>query len=92
MTKIHPLRPANNLSKTEAKVLCQAIKKILKAAIKQGGTTLKDFQQPNSKPGYFRLQLAVYGRDKEPCVDCEANLELVKINGRATVYCARCQS
>jgi len=91
LTGIHPQIPANELTKKQVAQLVITIKDVLTAAIKQGGTTLKDFSQADGKPGYFAQSLFVYGRGKEECLRCKTTLEEVKIGQRASVYCPKCQ-
>lgn len=88
---IHPKRAAGKISESEYTLLVKAIKKILQQAIKQGGTTLKDFLKSDGKPGYFSMKLKVYGRDEEPCFNCGELLSHSRIGQRATVYCRHCQ-
>lgn len=88
---IHPERAAGKISKARFDKLVVAIKAVLSEAIIQGGTTLKDFQQSDGKPGYFKQALAVYGRAEEPCLECGNAITVKTINGRSTFYCARCQ-
>lgn len=89
--KIHPLRAANSLSHEECRVLVKSIRAILRKAILLGGTTLKDFQHSDGKPGYFQQQLFVYGRGGLGCDTCYRPLEEKRINGRSTVFCKECQ-
>ncbi len=88
---IHPQRGANKISLKRYEVLVAEIKKILAKAIKQGGTTLRDFIQADGKPGYFSQSLAVYGRGGERCKICNSILKISVIAQRTTVYCSRCQ-
>lgn len=88
---IHPQSAAKNISVEQCKKLVTAIKQILKAAIKQGGTTLRDFTASDGKPGYFKQQLQVYGRGGLSCVKCKTILEEIRLGQRATVFCPRCQ-
>lgn len=88
---IHPEMPSKSLSKEQSHHLVKAIKAILKQAIKQGGTTLKDFTQSDGKPGYFKQQLKAYGRAGLPCIQCKNKLIALKIGQRSTVYCHFCQ-
>jgi len=90
--KIHPLSPANSIDEAEAKKLVAAVKKILRAAIKQGGTTLRDFLGPDGKPGYFRHKLQVYGRAGELCYICDSPIESMALGQRNTFYCPVCQA
>ena len=88
---INPNKAAGKVSKKRYEALTQAIKTILSKAIKQGGTTLKDFSSPDGSPGYFAQQLNVYGRKSEPCPACEKPITQKVINQRATYYCTYCQ-
>ena len=88
---IHPKREAGKISAQRLTVLVDEIKSVLAFAIKQGGTTLKDFKNADGKPGYFAQELQVYGKGGEPCPRCDKPLSEVKIGQRATVYCSDCQ-
>lgn len=88
---IHPTTPTKLLSRERLELLVQAIKKILRHAVRRGGTTLKDFINSEGKPGYFSNQLKVYGRAGQPCVVCHTTLESMQIGQRSTVYCKHCQ-
>lgn len=89
--KIHPRTHAGKISKEKYQLLARCIKKILTLAIKQGGTTLRDFFNSDNKPGYFSQKLKVYGREGLHCIVCKTTLKLIRITQRATVYCPQCQ-
>jgi len=91
MAGISPIRLCNKVSKPRLNKFIHAIKLILAEAIKQGGTTLSDFQQTDGNPGYFAQKLDVYGRAGKPCVTCGKELKEVRITQRSTVYCTQCQ-
>lgn len=88
---INPKKITGKITKTQAKELTAAIKKILKQAIKQGGTTLKDFKSSDGKPGYFQLKLKVYDRKGEACIKCKRPIKQVTLGQRSTFYCSICQ-
>ncbi|MGF1754344.1 bifunctional DNA-formamidopyrimidine glycosylase/DNA-(apurinic or apyrimidinic site) lyase [Vibrio makurazakiensis] len=90
-SRIHPLRPTNKLALNEWIELTANIKEVLATAIKQGGTTLKDFSQADGKPGYFAQELQVYGKAGEACPNCGEKIEEQKIGQRNTFFCSRCQ-
>ena len=92
MSRIHPRRPCNQVSLDEYKSLASHIKKVLRAAIKQGGTTLQDFQQSDGNPGYFAQKLQVYGKDGEPCPSCGRTIQKERIGQRSAFFCNHCQS
>jgi len=89
---IDPRREAGSVSKARYAKLTTEIKRILTAAIEQGGTTLRDFVGGDGQPGYFQQKLFVYGRAGQPCLVCGSELREVKLGQRASVYCAQCQS
>lgn len=88
---IQPLRSSFTLTSSELTKLISAIRKVLRAAIRQGGTTLRNFSSSEGKPGYFKQKLQVYGRGGLPCVKCGYLLEEIAIAKRTTVYCKHCQ-
>jgi formamidopyrimidine-DNA glycosylase len=88
---IHPARAAGKVSQKRYGLLCNEIKRILKQAILQGGTTLKDFVDGNGNPGYFKQELLVYGRKALPCPWCKKILKEIRLGKRSTVYCTNCQ-
>ncbi len=88
---IHPHRQAHRISKTRYQALVNSIQKVLREAIKAGGTTLKDFHDSQGKPGYFQQELLVYGRENKPCVRCQINVKKVKTGQRSTYFCPQCQ-
>ncbi len=91
LSGIHPLTPAAKLSNADAIKLSKEIKKILKKAIKAGGTTLKDFKNTEGKPGYFSYKLFVYGRGDQSCLICQTPIKTIRVAQRSTFYCAKCQ-
>ena len=88
---IHPAREAGKVSRARYERLADAVKAILSHAILRGGTTLRDFLNPDGEPGYFEQELFVYGRAGEPCKACGSTLRAADWGQRATVYCPRCQ-
>lgn len=86
-----PHQPANNITQVKCQDLVIAIKAILKKAITKGGTTLKDFTNSDGSPGYFSMELKVYGRAHQPCLRCNKPLLSIRQNQRSTVYCNHCQ-
>jgi formamidopyrimidine-DNA glycosylase len=88
---ISPRRAARRLTQAEAMKLSGAIKTVLKAAIKIGGTTLRDYVNADGLPGYFRQKLFVYERAGERCRVCQGTIKQFTQGQRSTYWCARCQ-
>jgi formamidopyrimidine-DNA glycosylase len=91
MAHIHPKRAVNSLTSKENSALVAAVKLVLAKAIKQGGTTLRDFMRADGKPGYFVQELQVYGRAGQACMGCSHPLEELRLGQRSSVYCPICQ-
>lgn len=88
---IRPARAAGRLTRARCEKLVQTIRATLNRALRAGGTTLRDFQQANGEPGYFRISLKVYGRKGGPCPLCRRPIKGIKLGPRSAFYCAKCQ-
>jgi len=88
---ISPMRAAGSISRRRYQALADAVKAILAHAIQRGGTTLRDFINPDGAPGYFEQELLVYGRGGLPCKHCGRVLKHANIGQRASVWCTYCQ-
>lgn len=88
---IRPRRAAGRISTTRLQRLVEAVREVLEEAIRQGGTTLRDFVGGEGNPGYFQHSLRVYGRRRLPCLGCGEPIRLLRLAQRATYYCPRCQ-
>jgi formamidopyrimidine-DNA glycosylase len=88
---IHPLRAAGRISEVRLAGLVASIRAVLEAAIRQGGTTLRDFAWGEGQRGYFRPELAAYDRGGEPCLRCGGTVRSIVQGQRSTYYCPGCQ-
>ncbi len=88
---IRPTRQAGTLTRPECQRLVLYVKTILASAIEQGGTTLRDFINPDGMPGYFEQALFVYGRAGLPCERCNSVILLAALGSRQSSYCPKCQ-
>jgi formamidopyrimidine-DNA glycosylase len=88
---IRPKRSAGRLKRDEIEKLVRAIKDVLEDAIRAGGTTLRDYINPEGMPGYFRQKLFVYERAGEPCRICRTPIKHLVMGQRSTYYCPACQ-
>ncbi|NWG31926.1 MAG: bifunctional DNA-formamidopyrimidine glycosylase/DNA-(apurinic or apyrimidinic site) lyase [Rhodocyclaceae bacterium] len=90
MAGIDPRRAAGGISLARLERLVPAIKATLRAAIRAGGSTLRDFCGPEGM-GDFQVQHQVYGRAGEPCPHCGAPIRQITQGQRSTYYCPKCQ-
>jgi formamidopyrimidine-DNA glycosylase len=88
---IHPRRTAGRIARQRFEPLVNSVRDVLRDAIEEGGTTLRNFVGGDGKPGYFRGSLRVYERDGAPCLRCGTAIERRVLGQRATYYCPRCQ-
>lgn len=89
--RIHPQRAAGDIGLVRYRRLATAIRQVLTEAIEQGGTSLRDFNQADGRPGYFAVALQVYGRAGQPCPACGRPLLEHRIGQRSSFFCGRCQ-
>jgi formamidopyrimidine-DNA glycosylase len=88
---VRPGRAARSLTRDENRRLWQAIRAVLRMAIRAGGTTLRDYVNPAGTPGYFRQKLYVYERSGQPCRKCGTAIRALVHGQRSTYYCPQCQ-
>jgi formamidopyrimidine-DNA glycosylase len=88
---IRPRRRAASLTRAELSRLYDAIQEVLAEAIAAGGSSISDYVDAAGDPGFFQLQHRVYGREDEPCLECNSPIKRIVIAGRSSNYCPRCQ-
>ncbi len=88
---VAPGRAAGRLSHAEVARIVAAIRQVLAAAIKVGGTTLRDYVNADGAPGYFSQKLYVYERADEPCRRCATPVRHRVQGQRSTYWCPTCQ-
>lgn len=88
---IRPRRRAASLTRDELKKLHAALKKVLKEAIRLGGSSISDYVDSNGEEGFFQLKHRVYGREGKPCLVCKTPIKRIVLAGRSSHYCPRCQ-
>ena len=92
-SRINPTRIVQSLKNSEVRRILKSTRKILRHAIKLGGTTIKNFIVSEEKIGYFKNKLKVYSREKKECFRCLKGIVIKKIkqSGRSTFFCEKCQ-
>jgi formamidopyrimidine-DNA glycosylase len=88
---IHPLTVAGDLRQDEAVSLHRHLRRVLRAAIRAGGSTLRDYRDSHGKAGAFQERHRVYGREGEPCPRCGTAIRRLAAAGRSSHVCSRCQ-
>ena len=86
---VRPQRRASELTRAECDRIVRNAKRILKLAIKWGGTTVSDYRNVDGSEGRFVQKLKMYG--KVNCPMCGAKIAKVTLGGRTSWYCPECQ-
>ena len=87
--KIHPNRAAARISRKRKMELFHTIVAILLESIEAGGSTISDYRNINGESGSMQNRFGMYG--KKQCVACGSATKTLKIGGRTSVYCPKCQ-
>lgn len=88
---IHPLSQPGRVSAEKVHLLYKAVRKVLKRAVRLGGTTFSDYLDIEGRPGAFLSKLRVYQHTGEPCRNCGQAIRRMVIGGRSSHFCPRCQ-
>jgi formamidopyrimidine-DNA glycosylase len=88
---VRPRRRASSLTRSELQKLHGGLQKVLRQAIKLGGSSVSDYVDAEGREGFFQLKHRVYGREGKLCLACETPIKRVIIAGRSSHYCPRCQ-
>ena len=89
--RIHPQALTHKLTAHQVLSLHRAIRKVLTQAIRNRGTTLRDYRDPQDEPGDNQWSLSVYGLHGEQCKRCGQIIQRAMVGGRSTHYCPACQ-
>ena len=89
--RVHPLRPANRLTRAQCAAIRDAVVESLLAGLEAKGATIDDFRDPYGVSGTFQNQFLVHLREHEPCTNCGNPVRKLRAAGRGTYVCERCQ-
>jgi formamidopyrimidine-DNA glycosylase len=91
--RLRPDRPAGSLGREEVAALRRAVRPVLQASLRRGGTSLADlaYLLPDGRAGGYLERLAVYGRAGEACRRCDTAVERIVLRGRSAFFCPECQ-
>jgi formamidopyrimidine-DNA glycosylase len=91
-SRIHPETPASVLSLRKLGTLVDAAKTVMAEAIEAGGTSFDSlYINVNGESGYFKMSLAAYGQENQPCPRCDSDIRRIPFGGRSSHFCPKCQ-
>ena len=88
---IDPRARAGRISLARYRLLVQAVRDTLNAALVAGGSTLRDWLHADGSTGYFQQQYFVYDRRDDACRNCSTPIRLIRQGQRASYFCPLCQ-
>ncbi len=89
--KLPPTKPGKDVTAAEARRLRDAIIAVLNRAIAHRGSTIRDYVGGSGKQGGYQKEFKVYGRAGQPCPRCKTPITRIRLAGRSTHYCPKCQ-
>jgi formamidopyrimidine-DNA glycosylase len=89
--RIHPLRPANRLTRAQVEALREGVIESLRAGIAGKGASIDDFRDPDGVAGTFQDRFLIHLREGLPCTRCGHIVRKLRAGGRGTYVCEKCQ-
>lgn len=90
--RIHPETPACDISVRKIGELVEAATTVMAQAIEAGGTSFDAlYINVNGESGYFKMSLAAYGREHQPCPRCGHEIRRIAFTSRSSHFCPKCQ-
>ncbi len=89
--RLHPERLASNLSAAQARRLREAVVVVLNRAIARRGSSIQNYVGGSGLKGEYQNEFRVYGRADQPCPRCGRPIARIRLAGRSTHFCRRCQ-
>lgn len=91
LAKIHPSTPVSEISRTKLVALYSGLRTVLALSIKKGGSTDRNYVDASGKMGSYLSFAQVFRKTGQPCPNCGEPIEKIRVAGRGTHICRRCQ-
>ena len=93
LCKLSPFKTAKKINQKDLTKLIKFTKKVLQKAIKQGGSSIKNFSNTEGKKGNFQQKFNVYNREKSRCNRkmCSGTIQKLYTSNRSSFFCSKCQ-
>lgn len=91
LAKIHPTRRAGTLTADEVRRLHAATRDIIALGIEHGGTSFSNYVNSLGGKGDYLEHARVFRREGQPCPECGTIIEKIRVAGRGTHVCPKCQ-
>ena len=91
LSRINPLTKALDLTDKNLSDIIENTVKVLDKAVSEGGTTIRSYTSEEGVTGLFQNDLNVHQREHEKCRTCGSIIEKIRVGGRGTYFCPKCQ-
>ena len=91
LSHVNPLKIACDLTKKDCLQIIDNTRNVLMQAIEKGGTTIRSYESSEGVHGRFQESLLVHNREHEKCPNCGTEIIKIRVGGRGTYYCSKCQ-
>lgn len=91
IARVHPLKAGGSLSRAKVKALRAAVLETLHASLGSRGSSFSDYRDGLGGEGLHHVRVHVFRREGQPCERCGTEIRKVRVAGRGTHYCPRCQ-
>jgi formamidopyrimidine-DNA glycosylase len=88
---IDPRRLGATITEPEIEALHAGVRQVLLFGVESRGASFRDYQDADGKSGSMQMFVKVFRRTGKPCYTCETLIERVKVGGRSTHFCPKCQ-
>lgn len=89
--KLHPETPSNHLSDEDIQRIIEASNQEMDKGIAAGGSSIRTYVDATGHKGNMQNNLKVYGKEGTPCPRCGTEIKKIKVGGRGTHFCPKCQ-
>ena len=86
---LRPGRSCSRITRADEEHIVSQTRRILKAAIASGGTTIRSYTSQLGVTGMFQTECTVH--EQKICARCGAEIRMKRIGGRSSYYCPHCQ-
>ncbi len=90
-SKIDPRKSAKRINPDKVEKLYNSILNVLKKGLESGGASELSFVNVLGEDGGYQKHFLVYAQDKKPCPRCKTIIKKIKLSGRGTYFCPKCQ-
>jgi formamidopyrimidine-DNA glycosylase len=91
LARLHPAQSGRATDSKQARRLREAIVVVLNQAIDQRGSSIRDYVGGSGERGEYQNEFRVYGQTGKPCSRCGTPIARIRLAGRSTHFCPKCQ-